>query len=224
MKNQPKPGARNRESGRTIIEALTVVAIAGVLTAVAIPQLISSRRLVRSAALPREIVTQLRYTKQQAMSQRQAFTFQYDDATKTIRIIDHNNNENPNAACNVSGAAIVADSNYPNTPCSNVALTVPLTGRIVLPSAELSFGVPPGVGVTNLSDNTSPTPLAGGKLNVTFQPNGTIIDGAGNFANKTLFFYNNKAARETAAAISVLGASGRIKLWRFNSSANQYAE
>src|ERR1700694_5676650 len=83
-------------SGHSVVETLIVVAIAAVLGAVAVPQMISSRRLTRSAALPREVVAQLRFAKQQAMSQRQAFTFQYDDSTKQIRIIDHNNNGNPN--------------------------------------------------------------------------------------------------------------------------------
>lgn len=215
---------RHNEHGRSVVEALTVIAIIGVLSAAAIPQLISSRRLIRSAALPRELVTHLRYTRQQAMSQRQAFTFQYDDTTKQIRIIDHNNVDNPNGGCNITGAAVMAHGSYPNTPCSTTVLTVPLTGRIVLPSSELSFGIPTGVSVTSLGDTTTPTALTGGRLNITFQPNGTVIDGAGNFANRSLFFYNNKASRETASAISVLGAAGRIKLWRYNIGANNYAE
>src|SRR5947208_15855650 len=80
---------RNRgwrsQSGRTLVETLTVVAIACLLTAIAVPQMITARRLIRSTALPREIATQLRFTRQQAMSQRQAFTFQYDNSTKSIR-------------------------------------------------------------------------------------------------------------------------------------------
>src|SRR5262245_12987731 len=78
-------------SGRSVVETLVVVAIATVLAAATLPQIINARRLSRSAALPREIVNQLRYARQQAMSQRQAFTFQYDDSTKQINIIDHNN-------------------------------------------------------------------------------------------------------------------------------------
>jgi Tfp pilus assembly protein FimT len=222
--NKPGTEKRRAESGRSVIEALIVVVIAGVLTAVAIPQLINARRLIRSAALPREIATQLRYTKQSAMSQRQAFTFQYDNTNKTFTIIDHNNNENPTPSCNMSGAAIMAASGYPNTACSTVVLTAPLTGKIVLPAAELIFGIPSGVSVSALADGTTPTALASGKLNVTFQPDGTVINSSSNFTNKTLFFYNDKAPRETASAISVLGASGRIKVWRFDNSGNVYSE
>lgn len=207
-----------------MIEALTVVVVAAILTSVAIPQLISARRLIRSAALPREMLAQLRYTRQQAMSQRQAFTFQYDDTNKQIRIIDHNNTNNATSACNVTGAAIMADASYPNTACSTTVMTIPLTGRIVLPASELSFGIPSGVTVSTLSDNTTPTALAGGRLNVTFQPDGTVIDASGNYSNRTLFVYNNKVPRETAAAISILGVSGRIKVWRLDSATDKYVE
>lgn len=211
-------------SGQSVIETLVVVAIATVLGAVTLPQIISARRLMRSAALPLEIVTQLRFAKQQAMSQRQAFTFQYDDSTKQISIIDHNNNGNPTAACNVAGTAILADALYPNTACSTTVLTVPLASGAV-PAADISVGVPTGLsGVSTLDDTTTPSTLASSKLYVTFQPDGSVIDTAGNPANKTLFLYNNKASTQTAVAISVLGAAGRVKVWRYSSSANKYSE
>src|SRR5947208_6691350 len=91
---------QNREwhsaRGRSMLETLAVVSIAAILTSVTLPQIISARRLMRSAALPRQIMTQLRFARQQAISQRQVFTFQYDDSTKQIKIIDHNNSNNAN--------------------------------------------------------------------------------------------------------------------------------
>ena len=92
MKAQVAKGQAQRwrsNRGTSAVEVLAVVAIATILTAVAVPQVISARRLIRSASLPREIASQLRYARQQAMSQRQAFTFVYDDSTKQISIIDH---------------------------------------------------------------------------------------------------------------------------------------
>src|ERR1700686_198594 len=134
-------------NGRSMIEVLAVVAIASILTAVAVPQVISARRLIRSASLPREIATQLRYARQQAMSQRQAFTFQYDDAAKQITIIDHQ----------ASGFALLSASGYPNTAGSTIALTVPVGGGGGLPASEISFGVPTGLSVTSLDDTSTPT-------------------------------------------------------------------
>ncbi len=202
------------ESGRSLIEILTVVAIATILTAVALPQVISARRMIRSAALPREIASQLRYARQQAMSQRQAFTFVYDNSTKQIIILDHQ----------AAGAAILSTTNYPNTAGSIAALTVPVGGGNGLPASEITFGLPSGVTVTSLGDGSAPNTLTANKLTITFQPDGTVVDANGNATNRTLFFYNNKLPNQTAFAISVLGSAGRIKIWRYTPSANQFLE
>jgi Tfp pilus assembly protein FimT len=201
-------------SGRSIIEVLAVVAIASILTAVAVPQIISARRMIRSASLPREIATQLRYARQQAMSQRQAFTFQYDDSAKQIKIIDHQ----------ASGPGLLTATGYPNTAGSIAALTVPVGGGGGLPASEISFGVPAGITVTSLTDTSTPTALLSNKLTITFQPDGTVQDANGNYVNRTLFFYNNKIPNQTACAISVLGSAGRIKIWRYTASASSYVE
>ncbi len=202
------------DSGTSLVEILAVVAIATILTAVAVPQVISARRLIRSASLPREIATQLRFARQQAMSQRQAFTFVYDDLAKQITIIDHQ----------TSGAGVLNMTGYPNTANSITALTVPVGGGGGLPAAEVSFGVPNGITVTSLGDTSTPTALAANRLTVTFQPDGSVVDVNNNTVNRTLFFYNNAVPTETACAISVLGSAGRIKIWRYTPSASKYLE
>jgi Tfp pilus assembly protein FimT len=214
MKNLDKHHKRHSESGRSLIETLLVIAIASVLAAITVPQIISARRLIRSAALPREVATQLRFARQQAMSQRQAFTFVYDNSTKSIQIIDHQ----------ATGAGIVGATGYPNTTGSNTVLSVPLTGSGGLNSADLVYGVPSTITNTTLGDTSTPISLVSTKLTITFQPDGSVVDVNGNPVNRTLFFYNNKAPNETACAISVLGAAGRVKIWRYNQSASQFAE
>jgi hypothetical protein len=102
-------------------------------------------------------------------------------------------------------------------------LSVPLSGTAI-PVADLSYGVPSGVSNSTLADTTTPTSLTGGVVNITFQSDGSVVDAAGNYLNRAIFLYNNKIPNETAAAISILGASGRIKLWRYNPSASQFAE
>jgi hypothetical protein len=61
-------------------------------------------------------------------------------------------------------------------------------------------------------------------VNITFQPDGSVIDANGNPVNRALFIYNTQAPTDTAAAISVLGAAGRVKLWRYKSNVNKYVE
>ncbi len=200
--------------GYSIVESLIVVALIGVLSAIAIPQLISERRLTRSVGITREILSQMRLARQLAMSQRQAFTFQYNNATKQISIIDHNSNLGP---------GLFADPAYPNTPNSRAISTTPLAAG-GLNSSEITYGIPAGLPTTALGDGILMTGLTNNQLNVTFQPDGSVIDSTGNPVGVAMFIYNNQAARGTASAISVMGASGRIKIWRYDRSANLYTE
>ena len=158
------------------------------------------------------------------MTQRQAFTFQYDNSTKTIKIYDHNNSNNATSACNITGQAVLSASGYPATSCSTNVLTVALASGTGLPASELSYGIPSSITNTTLDDGTTLTALSSSVVNVTFQSDGTVIDSAGNYVNRSLFFYNNRASLDTASAISVLGGAGRIKVWRYSASASKYAE
>ena len=209
------------DDGRSIIETVLVVAIAALLVTIAVPQFIAGRRQMRSATLPREIMTQLRYARQLAMTHRQAVTFQYDDSIKTIRIFDHNNNNNANPACVMKGYQVLSASGYPNTACTTTVVTIPLA--ISVTASEITYGVPTGLN-GNLSDGTTMTALVGGNVNVTFQSNGTVVNSSDNYVNRSLFLYNSQMPNQSAAAISVLGASGRVKVWRYSTSASQYAE
>ena len=200
--------------GYSIIETLIVMALIGVLSALAVPQLIAERRLTRSVGVTREILSQLRQARQLAMSQRQAFTFQYNNTTKQISIIDHNSNLGP---------GLFADPAYPNTAASSTLSTTPLA-QGGLDSSEITYGMPTGLPNNALGDGISMTGLTNNQLNVTFQPDGSVIDASGNPTDIGMFIYNNRAARGTASAISVIGASGRIKIWRYDSSANLYTE
>jgi len=123
----------------------------------------------------------------------------------------------------MSGVAVLSAAGYPNTNCTTTMLRVPLTGSAV-PSADLSYGVPAWITNSTLADTTTPTALIGGAVNITFQSDGSVVDPNGNYVNRAMFLYNNKIPNETATAISILGASGRVKLWRYNASASQFAE
>jgi Tfp pilus assembly protein FimT len=204
---------RKREAGFSLIEVFVVALMIGILTAITLPQLAAQRRFHRSAAITREIMTQLRYARQKAMAERCSFTFQYDNTAKAITIIDNN----------ASGATVLNDSNYPNNTGSTVTLTSSLT-QMGLSTAEISYGIPTGLPTTALSDGVSKTSLTSSKVNITFQPNGSVVDANGNPVDFGLFIYNNKIANESASAITVLGAAGRIKLWKYDSTSNTYKE
>lgn len=201
-------------SGHSLIELLIVLAIIGAVTSFALPQLISQRRLSRSVGITREIMTQLRHTRQLAMSQRQAFTFQYDDVTKQISVIDHN--ESP-------GGPMLIDASYPHTAMSKVVTAIPLAEAPL--RSEITYGIPSGLPIGALGDGIELTPLFNNtQLNITFQPDGSVIDPSGDPKGHALFIYNSRAAEGTASAISIMGASGRVKIWRYSAGVNRYTD
>ena len=201
------------EAGVSLVELLVVIAIMTTVVSMGILQLTSMRRLNSSSAIPLQLKIQLRLARQQAMSQRRAVTLQYDDQTKQVSII-----RQPAA-----GKAVLGLTNFPNPTGSVQVSTTTLTGNGVEP-AELVYGPPPSIAST-LSDGTSLTALPGNKkINITFQPDGSVIDANGNPVNFALFFYNSKAPNLTASAISVLGSAGRAKTWKYNGNANKYVE
>ncbi|HEV7744249.1 MAG TPA: prepilin-type N-terminal cleavage/methylation domain-containing protein [Pyrinomonadaceae bacterium] len=212
----PKAEGIRDDRGFSLIQLMLVLVIMGILTAVAIPQMIVQRRLTRSIEVNREIMTQIRLARQLAMAQRQAITFQYDTTNEAINIIDHNNVDT--VANPTSGIDVLTAGGYPSTTGSTVIATVSLR-QGGLSAGEMSWGIPgslpgspttaDGLAVPNIS-------TASNKLNITFQRDGSVVDATGNPVDTALFIYNNKAAKATASAISVRGASGRVKIWRYN--------
>jgi prepilin-type N-terminal cleavage/methylation domain-containing protein len=190
-----------RQKGFSLPELVVVLLVVAILLVLAMPQIISSRRLFRFSGFQRQIATSLREARQEAMSQRKPVTFRYDNTSKYIITY---------------GGDFGALGDAKN-------VVVPLTGSGV-ETDDLKYGRPTGVPTSALSDTTNLTSLSSNAVEITFQPDGSVIDASNNPQNQALFFYHDKYRLDTAFAVSILGAGGRIKVWRYSRGVNSYVE
>jgi prepilin-type N-terminal cleavage/methylation domain-containing protein len=192
---------KNKQSGFGMAELVVVLLIIAIVLVLALPQMISSRRLLRFTGFQRQTVTVLRESRQNAMSQRVPITFRYDDTNKVIVVYG-------------GSFGVLGDAKNQITQFADHGVT----------PEEVEYGRPPSVTMAALGDGTNTTNLTSGAVDVTFQADGSVVNASDVPENKALFFYNSYAPTDTAFAISILGAGGRIKIWRYSTGANLYVE
>lgn len=190
-----------KQKGFSMPELVIVLLVLAILVTLALPQIISSRRLFRFSGMQRQIAASLGDARQEAMGQRTPITFRYDNNTKEI---------------NLFGGKYGASGDVKN-------LVTPLSGS-GLEAGDVIYGRPSGVSTDALGDGTNLTNLTVNAVEITFQADGSVIDASNNPQNYSMFFFHGKHDRETAFAVSVLGAGGRAKVWRYNKQLNQYVE
>lgn len=191
----------SKQKGFSIPELIVVLLVAAIILVLALPQIMSSRRLFRFSGMQRQVATSLREARQEAMSQRKPITFRYDNSNKKI--------------VTYGGSFGIL-----NDPKNNV---IALTGSGV-EFDDVKYGRPTGVPTSALSDTTNLSNLSSNAVEITFQVDGSVIDASNNPQNRALFFYHDKYRLDTAFAVSILGAGGRIKVWRYSQGVNAYVE
>jgi len=228
FRENPALSSRGRKDcrGFSLIELIIVILIITIISAIALPRLIQSRRMLSSAALPREIVALLRYTRQQAISQMKVYTFRYDDLTKTVTIT--NNNElgityDPalDQMVRLPGNTAATANVVPDVVVERYLLT-----KTGVPASDILVGRPSTLAVVPLDDGVNvvtPT-VATNQIIITFQQDGSVVDALNRPLNRSLFMYNRQIPDPSAFAISVLGATGRIKPWRYDIATKKYVE
>lgn len=182
-------------------ELVIVMFIVAIVSVIALPQLNAARRAFRFSGLQRQTAAILTEARQQAMSQRKAITVRYKNSEKEIVVyggVYGTVNDSKNKVEQLYGSGIAKD--------------------------EINYGIPAGVSITDLDDGTKFDNLKSGITEITFQPDGSVLDASGNPENKTLFFYHSKNSTDMAFAISVLGAGGRVKIWRYSKGVSKYVE
>jgi prepilin-type N-terminal cleavage/methylation domain-containing protein len=191
----------NQQKGFSAVELIIVVLIISILIVIALPQILTSRRLMRFAGLQRQISATLRDARQEAMTQRLPITVRYDDVNKRM---------------------LVYGGKFGGIGTPNNLITYFANEGLL--ENEIVYGKPAGAPLTALGDGSNIEALVGGRADITFQADGAVVDTSDNPQNKAIFFYDAKNPAGVAFAISVLGAGGRIKIWKYNSGVNNYVE
>lgn len=190
-----------KQSGFSLPELVIVLLILAVLIVLALPQINASRRAFRFTSMQRQVASTLNETRQEAMAQRTPITVRYDDTSK--KFIVH-------------GGKFGAFGDAGNR-------SIELSGS-GLETGDIAYGRPSGAPTDALADTSNMTPLTADAASIVFQPDGSVVDAANNPQNNALFFCHRTHPNEMAFAVSVLGAGGRIKVWRYNQSTNVYVE
>jgi len=199
--NNLRAAKGGRQSGFSLPELVVVLLVASILLVLALPQIISSRRLFRFTGLQRQFATSLREARQEAMSQRKIITFRFDNTSKRIVIYGGQfgaSGDAKNVIYELSGSGVEAN--------------------------DIKYGRPTGVPTAALSDTTNMTALTSNAVEITFQPDGSVLDSSNNPQNNAIFLYHDKYRLDTAFAVSILGAGGRVKVWRYSQGVNVYVE
>lgn len=194
-----------REQGFSLIETMIVLGIMMIMATLAIIQSFGSMESYRVNSAMDTVVSQLRVARQLAISQRRIVTVTFQTATNppsiTYAVV-------PNAG----------DTYTPAPVTMKMAPIVTYGGVAGEPDTPMAFGTCSGaygVCVANVS---------GGPVTMQFTSNGQFTDGTGvNTLNGTIFLVI-PGELFTARAVTILGATGRVRSYSYIGGTTKWTE
>lgn len=184
-----------------LLELLIIVLSIAIIGVAALPRIMSSQQNFEMLEIQKQIVAALREARQEAISQKKQITFYYDNTAKNIII----------------GGGDFGD-------IGDIKNKVISLARDGLNPQDVVYGEPDTLSSKKLADGAAFTPLRNNKVEMVFRNDGFVIDENENVRNQALAFYNPKSPDESAFAVSVLGAGGRVKVWQYDKTAKSYVE
>lgn len=100
---------RHNQRGITFIELMTVVAVIGIMSAMAVPSFLSYMPKLRVKSAARDVVSQLRLARSKAVSERRPYGVAFNIGNKSM-IMFADTNDPPSQSYSVSDSLINADT------------------------------------------------------------------------------------------------------------------
>jgi Tfp pilus assembly protein FimT len=190
-------GTTSRQLGFSTLELTFVIVTSLAVMAMSVIQMQPFLQQTQANSAQQQLKESLRQARETAISERRTIVVKFS-GTKTTQLY------------------LVAEPSNTVATTPYLSLTLPgaaqfstLTGEIDTPD---NFGKPASGGIE--FGGASGTPTAG----VEFQSDGTFTDGNGNPINGTIFLALPNVLT-SARAITILGNTGRIKVYRYNGTA-----
>ncbi len=221
-----RPPRVRSDRGFSMVEMLLVIAIIGIVTAMALVAWFNEMPSMRADSGMFLVETQIRQAREAAVDHRANYMITFKGTAELV-------------TC--SSKAITGLAACPNT--NGPAATPPLSeiSDITIDPNQMTYTVLSGVPDTPdafgnsttcvtssgicFTDTVTSTSACGSTpvlpCYLTFQSDGTVVDSSGNYVNGTVFMGQvgnapNPTNPLTARSITILGATGRIKGYRYN--------
>lgn len=195
LRNNAGRRRESRERGFSLIELLIVIAIALVVTGIAVVKSQPALQQNRAFAGAMQVKSAMRQGRETAISARRTVQVQFFTGLP----------------CTAGFSCVVLTRLDPPANVPTVILTLPIENSVQFRLFPGEIDTPDGFG------NVAPITFAGvanGPPVMEFQSDGSFTDGNGNVINGTVFL-GIANFTDTPTAVTILGGTGRARAWRF---------
>lgn len=193
---EPETRRWSSQRGYTMLETLLVVAILGVVSAMAAMQIGSSREQAAGDAAMRVVLSNMNQARELAITQRKYMRLVFT-APNLVQIYRED------------GVAVPPSTTVPTTVMSNGLMEGGVEYMTGLPNT------PDGFGNAGWKDFKS---VGTAQVDIKFAPDGTLVDPDGKTANGSVYL-GIPGLTASRRAVTVLGSTGRVRGFRWVGSA-----
>lgn len=210
------PQERQTERGFSVLELLVVIGIIVIMSTVVLFYATAHRKLYRPDDQALQITDMLQEARQRALTQRRTMRVEINLTNNSAKLYDENTN-----ATSASDDVLI----------KSLALFVTADVRVDTRPSEIGYNPPESMPVPTAVFKTSvyPTSISQSVCTIRFLSNGSAVDAGTNSIGAgavptgvTLHVWqpnkNNNTQSDIARSITVLGATGVIRLWEFDHS------